>query len=167
MESIMLVILVISGLVVIALSFSRSVSRTKSATRWLKGYNLKNSMSDESVLELLKRVKYPQKEDISVESDGKIVFKTKYYSYPVEVSKDENGYTTVGLIVNWAKLSKSKRKKVAFDWDNVYQFIKQEVEGVESIDAMKAYEKNEKMQKIYIIAGVICVISACSFMFIG
>ena len=167
MESIMSVVFMASGLVVIALTLSRSVARTKSSVKWLKGYNLKCRMTDEAVVELLNRISYPQKESVSVGTDGKVTLKTNRYEYPVEISADENGNTTIGLIINWAKVSKYKRKRLAFDWDNVYQFIQQEVEGVETVDAMKAYEKNMKMQKLLNIASIICLISALSFMFMG
>ena len=166
MESIMSVVFMASGLVVIALTLSRSVARTKSSVKWLKGYDLKCRMTDEAVVELLNRISYPQKESVSVGTDGKVILKTNHYEYPVEISADENGNTTIGLIINWAKVSKYKRKRLAFDWDNVFQVIQQEVEGVEAVDAMKAYEKNMKMQKLLNIASIICLVSALSFMFL-
>lgn len=166
MGSIMSVIFMASGLVVIVLTLSRSVARTQSSVRWLKGYNLKCHMTDEAVVELLNRISYPQKESVSVGAEGKIILKTSRYEYPVEISEDENGNTNIGLVINWSKVSKSKRKRLAFDWDNVYQFIKQEVEGVEAVDAMKAYEKNMKMQKLLNIASIICLVSALSFLFL-
>lgn len=167
MDSIIALVIAISAIVYGALTFITSISRTKSATRWLKGYNLKCNMSDEAVLELLKRVQYPQKESVVMDKEGKISFKTKIYEYPVELSKDENGNTTVGLIVNWLKVSKSKKKKVAIDLDNVYQFLKQEIEGTTSIDAMKIYERNLKRQKVLQISGIIFLVSAICFMLIG
>ncbi len=167
MSSIIVAVMAVSAIVIIALTLITSLSRAKSATRWLKGYNLKSNMSEEAVLELLKRVPYPQKESVVMDADGKISFKTKIYEYPVELSKDENGNTTVGLIVNWLKVSKSKKKKVAFDFDNVYQFLKQEVEGIGSVDAMETYERNLKRQKAVTIAGIIFVVSSICFMLFG
>lgn len=167
MESIMAGIFAISGLVVVALTLNRSITKTKSATQWVKGYNLKRNISNDKVLELLKNVKYPQKENVSVNAERVVMFKTKYYEYPVELSLDESGNTVIYLNVNWIKLPKHKSKKVAIDVDYVYQFIKQEIEGVEVVQAMEKYEKGMKMQKILNIASVICLISALSFMFLG
>lgn len=167
MESIMAGIFAISGLVVVAITLSRSIAKTKSATQWVKGYNLKCNMSKEKVLELLKNVKYPQKEKVSVNAEGVVLFKTKCYEYPVELSLDESGNAVISLNVNWIKLPKHKSKKLAIDVDYVYQFIKQEIEGVEVVQAMEKYEKGMKMQKILNIASVICLISALSFMFLG
>ena len=41
---------------VVAITLSRSIAKTRSATQWVKGYNLKCNMSKEKVLELLKNV---------------------------------------------------------------------------------------------------------------
>lgn len=167
MDTILAAILGISALVVIVLTLGNSIARTKSSVKWLKGYNLKRNMSTEAVVDLLNRTKYPEKESVVLGEDGSVVYKTKLYSYPVEIAEDKNGCTTVGLIVNWGRMSKSKRKKVALDWDNIYQFLQQEVEGTEVIDAMQAYNKNLKMQKILKIASVVCVISAVVFLLVA
>ena len=167
MDTILAAILGISALVVIVLTLGNSIARTKSSVKWLKGYNLKRYMSTEAVVDLLNRTKYPEKESVVLGEDGSVVYKTKLYSYPVEIAEDKNGCTTVGLIVNWGRMSKSKRKKVALDWDNIYQFLQQEVEGTEVIDAMQAYNKNLKMQKILKIASVVCVISAVVFLLVA
>ena len=160
MNGIIVGIVAVSGIVVLVLSFWSSVSRTKSSVRWLKGYNLKCAMQQDAVVELLRRVKYPEKKEVSVDGEGHISFITNRYSYPIEISQDEMGNTVIGIVINGSKLSKRNRKKVAYDWDNVYQFIKQEVEG---IDAMTGYEKNRKIQKLYNIASVALVVGIILF----
>lgn len=167
MDTIVVVILGISGLAVIALTLWSSATRTKSSVKWLKGYNLKRNISPEAVVDLFNKIKYPEKESAILGDDGSIIYTTKVHSYPVEISNDANGYTIVGLLVNWGRVSKKKRKKVAFDWDNTYQFLMQEVEGKEVVDAMRVYEKNMKMQKLLNIASGICVASIIVFLIIS
>ena len=167
MDTIVALIFGISALAVVVFTFWSSVTRTKSGLRWMKGYNLKRRMSTEEVVELLNKIEYPEKETLTVGEDGKIIYSTKLYSYSVETSTDSNGYTNIGLVINWSKVSKRMKKKVAFDWDNIYQFLAQEVEGKDSIDAMQFYEKNKKMQKLSNIAGIICIASMIVFMIIN
>lgn len=50
------------------------------------------------------------------------------------------------------------------DLDNVYQFLKQEIEGTTSIDAMKQYEKNVKLQKAINIVSIALVVSFLAIM---
>ncbi len=159
MSDILTLIFVISGVLVIVLYLYRSISRTKSSMRWLKGYNLNSKVSGDTLLEILNRVKYPQKEEVTSDENGAITFKTKLFEYPVKTSQDENGNTVVEFQVQWSNVWKYKRKKVAMDLDNVYQFFKQEIEGTTSIDAMKHYEKNVKLQKAINIVSIALVAS--------
>lgn len=164
MSDIFTMIFVISGVLVIVLYLYRSIARTKSSVRWLKGYNLNSTVSGDTLLELLNRVKYPQKEEVTSDENGAITFKTKLFEYPVKTSQDENGNTVVEFQVQWSKVRKYKRKKVAMDLDNVYQFLKQEIEGTTSIDAMKQYEKNVKLQKAINIVSIALVVSFLAIM---
>lgn len=159
MNNILTLIFGISGVLVIVLYLYRSISRTKSSVRWLKGYNLNSKVSEDTLLELLNRVKYPQKEEIISDENGAITFKTKLFQYPVKTSQDENGNTVVEFQVQWSKVHKYKRQKVAMDLDNVYQFFKQEIEGTTSIDAMKQYEKNVKLQKAINVVSIALIAS--------
>lgn len=159
MNNILTLIFGISGVLVIVLYLYRSISRTKSSVRWLKGYNLNSKVSEDTLLELLNRVKYPQKEEIISDENGAITFKTKLFQYPVKTSQDENGNTVVEFQVQWSKVHKYKRQKVAMDLDNVYQFFKQEIEGTTSIDAMKQYEQNVKLQKAINVVSIALIAS--------
>ncbi len=150
-------IVMLSASILIGFILLESILRTKSALRWVKGYKFNRHMEQDEIINLLETVQYPEKMEVSVNEDGEVLFITQCHQYPVKIY-DEGGCTIIGFLVNWVEVSKSKRKKVAFDWDNLYCFLKETSETGNCENAVKAYNIQKSVLTIkYIDIAVLIV----------
>ena len=163
MSEIMVIILAVSGLIIIVMTLMRSIARTKSSVRWVKGISFKDKKTEEEIFECVKRINHPAVTSVDYNAEGKIVVHTSMYDFPVEVTQNKEGNTTIGFIVNWIKMSKRKRKKIAFLFDELCLFLKHVVENKDLSEAMEVYEKNVKFAKIYKIVGTVLIVAFVLF----
>lgn len=162
MEQLIILIVLLAGLICISLVLVESILRTRSAWRWRNGYKFNRHMEQNEIISLLESVQYPEKKEVFVNADGKIMFKTQCHQYPVQIY-DEIGCTVIGFLVSWIEVSKTKRKKVACDWDNLYSFLKETSETGGCENAIKNYKMRNIMSTIKCIDTAILLIAIIIF----
>lgn len=152
----MVYIFMISAVAVIILTFMQSAMRTKSGMRWKNGLNLKKKLSNEEVYQIVQNLKYPMLENVSMDEQGKILVNTKFYTFETVLTEDIDGNTVVCFSIDWIKAKKTKAKRIAFCWDELYQFLQQEVTSGNTEKAMKVYQKNKNLFSVLRVAQIVC-----------
>lgn len=158
MDTIIGISFIVSAIIIMALTVYESFSKTKNSIKWLKGFNLKKSITEEEVFNLLSSLPYPMLKEVFYGDNGKIIVRTEQYDYPTEIMQDENGNTIIGFTINFSQLGKRRSKKVASDWDMLYSFLQEKFERNISDHSMQYFNRYNLLNKIkFIASGVLCV----------